>query len=207
MFKKNSVVLFQGDSITDANRNYEDENSWGFGYVNMIASRLSAVYPELNIRYINKGICGHRVIDLKERWKRDCIDLSPDYLSIMIGINDTLRRYDSNLITSAEEFKANYRDILLDVKNNTNAKIIICEPFIIPVSEEKKMWREDLEPKINAVRELAIEFADVFIPLDGIFAAACCKREPTFWSLDGIHPIQNGSALITEEWINAVKSL
>ncbi|NLN82642.1 MAG: SGNH/GDSL hydrolase family protein [Clostridiales bacterium] len=207
MIKKNSLILFQGDSITDADRNREDNNSLGYGFVNMIASRWEALFPELNTRFINRGISGDRAINLKNRWQEECIDFAPDYVSILIGINESCIRYSYNEITTVDDFRANYRDILVQTREKTGAKIIICEPFLIPVSDEKKVWREDLNPKIDVVRELAREFADVYIPYDGLFAAACCKREPSFWSFDGVHTNQVGNAFLAEHWINSVMSI
>ncbi|GJM75688.1 hypothetical protein HMSSN036_79040 [Paenibacillus macerans] len=94
IFKENDVVLFQGDSITDCGRNYEDSASLGFGYPLMVASRLGYLFPEKNLVFVNRGISGNRAIDLKNRWDRDCLDLKPTWVSILIGINDTWRRYD-----------------------------------------------------------------------------------------------------------------
>ena len=207
MLKKDSLVLFQGDSITDTNRKYEDVSHMGWGYANHVSARFSAIYPELNVRFINRGISGNRSIDLKNRWQKDCIDMQPDYLSILIGINDCWRRYDSNNPTSAEQFKATYHELLTDAKNKTNAKLILCEPFLLPFSEEKLKWREDLDLKITVVRELAAEFNALLIPYDGLLAQANCKKSPAFWTEDGVHPTQAGHALMAEIWINAIQNI
>ena len=208
MIKKNSLVLFQGDSITDCGRNREDDQHLGNGYPNMVAARFHALYSELNVRFVNKGISGNRTIDLVNRWKADCIDLKPHIVSILIGVNDTWRRFDRNTPTSAETYRENYRRILTDVKENLNAKIILLEPFLLPVSEEKKtIWREDLDPKIHMARELAREFDAAFIPLDGIFAAAAVKQPLQFWAADGVHPTPAGHALIAHHWLNVAETL
>ncbi|HHV97251.1 MAG TPA: SGNH/GDSL hydrolase family protein [Clostridiaceae bacterium] len=203
--KNNSIVLFQGDSITDAGRSRTNDNDLGYGYPSMIAAFFSAKYPEKNVKFINRGISGNRVKDLKARWKEDCIDLKPDWVSILIGINDCWRRYDSNDPTSVEDFEKGYRDILTRTVKETNARLILCEPFVLPVPEDRKKWREDLDPKIHVVRQLAREFNAIFIPLDGIFAAASVKKEPAFWAADGVHPTSAGHALIAMEWLKAVE--
>lgn len=203
--KNNSIVLFQGDSITDAGRSRTNDNDLGYGYPSMIAAFFSAKYPEKNVKFINRGINGNRVKDLKARWKEDCIDLKPDWVSILIGINDCWRRYDSNDPTSVEDFEKGYRDILTRTVKETNARLILCEPFVLPVPEDRKKWREDLDPKIHVVRQLAREFNAIFIPLDGIFAAASVKKEPAFWAADGVHPTSAGHALIAMEWLKAVE--
>src|SRR5690349_8764111 len=107
----NATVLFQGDSITDAGRR-ESSDGMGFGYANLAAAWFSALYPEKRVRFINRGISGNRAADLVARWKADCLDLKPDWVSILIGINDTWRRYDSGDATSVEVYEANYRNIL-----------------------------------------------------------------------------------------------
>lgn len=205
--KENSIVLFQGDSITDAGRSRENDSCMGAGYPMMTSAWFNALYAEMNITFYNRGISGNRVKDLKERWQTDCLDLKPDLVSILIGINDCWRRYDSNDPTSVDDFKNTYREILTQVRQNTNAGIILCEPFLLPVYEHQNAWREDLDPKIHAVRELAREFGTMYLPLDGIFAQACAKREPSFWAADGVHPTPAGHALISKVWLEMVNAL
>ncbi|MDI6618866.1 MAG: SGNH/GDSL hydrolase family protein [Clostridiales bacterium] len=202
--EKDSVVLFQGDSVTDAGRKYDVPDDLGPGYPLFTASLFTALYPELRVKFINRAVSGNRVKDLKSRWKKDCLDLNPSIVSILIGINDTWRRYDSNDPTSAEMFEETYRDILNQVRDNTSAKIVMLEPYLLPVRKEEETWREDLDPKIQVVRKLAKEFGAVFIPLDGIFAQASTHVRYETWSLDGVHPTAAGHALIAENWLKTV---
>lgn len=197
-------VLFQGDSITDAGREYENDAVLGHGYAAMVAAFYSAAHPERHIRFINKGISGNRTRDLCVRWENDCISLQPDVLSVLIGINDVWRRYDKDDPTTCDEFKDNYRRILTDAVDAGVAHIILLEPFLLHVNDERKSWREDLDPKINAVRELARDFSAALIPLDGLFAAASAHRNPAFWAADGVHPTQAGHALIAQNWLDKV---
>src|SRR5215217_1440945 len=106
----NAVVLFQGDSITDAGR-LDSADGMGFGYANYAAAWFSALYPEKRVRFLNRGISGNRAVDLERRWQADCLDLKPDWVSILIGINDTWRRYDGNDPTSTEQYITSYRAI------------------------------------------------------------------------------------------------
>ncbi len=207
LIQDNAVVLFQGDSITDAGRGRGDDSNLGSGYANMVAAWFSAMHPERNVRFINRGISGNRVKDLEARWKEDCLDLQPTWLSIMIGINDVWRRYDSGDPTSAEEFEASYRRILTRVKEDTcDPRLIILEPFVLPTPPDRITWREDLDPKIQIARTMAREFGAIYVPLDGIFAAASVHREPAFWAGDGVHPTPSGHALIAQKWLEAVNS-
>jgi acyl-CoA thioesterase I len=200
-----SLVLFQGDSITDAGRSREDLSDLGSGYPALIAAWYSALYPQKRVRFLNRGISGNRAVDLRARWQADCLDLHPEWVSILIGINDTWRRYDSNDPTSAEDYRAHYR-VILEASRNAGSRIIILEPFVLPVPEDRRGWRIDLDPKIQIARDLAREFAAVYIPLDGYFAAAAIKREPAFWLPDGVHPSREGHALISQAWLKEVQA-
>lgn len=202
-FEENMKVLFIGDSITDCGRNREKPEILGNGYANMVASLLNVEMAELNLSFQNFGISGNRVKDLKARWQTDCIDQKTDIVSILIGVNDVWRRYDSDDPTTAESFENDYRKILQDIRDNLNSQIIIIEPFLLPVPEDRIAWREDLDPKITAVRKLAYEFADAYVPMDGIFAAASCRCEHAFWAADGVHPTQAGHMLIAQAWMSS----
>jgi len=201
------VILFQGDSVTDCSRNYHNPNDLGNGYANMVAGLFSALYPQHRVQFYNRGISGNRVVDLQSRWQKDCLDLKPNWVSILIGINDVWRRYDSNDPTSVEQFKAGYRDLLRQTTDQLGAKLIICEPFVLPVPEDRRAWREDLDPKIQAVRELAAEFEAIYIPLDGLFAQHATQTPPAYWAEDGVHPSVAGNGLIAKAWLQAVQAI
>lgn len=203
---QNPLILFQGDSITDAGRNREDPGSLGTGYALMVAGWCQALFPEINATFLNRGVSGDRVADLKARWPEDCLALKPDLVSIMIGINDCWRRYDSNQPVTLAAFEADYRAILKQTAT-LGARIILCEPFLLPVLEGQEKWREDLDPKIQVVRRLAREFDALLIPYDGIFAQAATLQEPAYWLHDGVHPTAAGHALIAREWLRRVFKL
>lgn len=204
---QDAIVLFQGDSITDAGRDRENHWDLGHGYAMMAASWFSALYPERRVTFLNRGVGGNRVSDLKSRWQRDCIDLGPTWVSIMVGINDTWRRHDSNDAASADQFEADYRDILCEAKERLGAQLILCEPFLLATPAGRTEWREDLEPKLHVVRGQAEEFGAQLVPLDRIFAEACERREPSFWAGDGVHPSLPGHALIAQAWLRTIGAL
>lgn len=199
----NDLVLFQGDSVTDTARD-RVKDTLGTGYALMAAGLFSSRFPEKKVRFINRGCSGNRVKDLEARWDQDCLDLKPNVISILIGINDCWRRYDRNDPTSTEAYKDGYHRILTRVREHSDAKLILLEPFLLPVTPEQWSWREDLDPKIQAVRELSREFGALYVPLDGMFAEACSRREATFWAHDGIHPSPAGHGLIAQAWLKAV---
>ena len=204
LIQSGQTVLFQGDSITDCMRDYRNLDSLGVGYAATAAALFGAAHPELRVKFLNRGVSGNRVQDLVARWTPSCIDLKPNWVSILIGINDCWRRYDSNDPTSVESFENDYRSILHKTVATNDAGLILLEPFVLPHPADRVAWREDLDPKIDAVRRLAREFKAVYIPLDGIFAAASTRVEPSYWAEDGVHPTAAGHALIAKEWLRAV---
>jgi acyl-CoA thioesterase I len=203
------TVLFQGDSITDAGRSRENDRELGVGYPALIAAWFSALYPQRQVRFLNRGISGNRAGDLRSRWQQDCLDLKPTWLSILIGINDTWRRFDGNDPTSVEIYEENFHAILASTRAKMpDTRLVICEPFLLPIPADRIAWRVDLDPKIAAARRLACEFNAIYIPLDGIFAAAsAAKGSPAFWAEDGVHPTPAGHALIAQTWLKAVLAI
>ncbi|RYX86295.1 GDSL family lipase [bacterium] len=209
MLQQGDHIVFYGDSITDCGRNRDalpgTEAGWGQGYAQIIAETLSAQKPELRLQFTNKGISGNRIYDLEERLERDVLSLRPDLVSILIGINDVWREFDSNVPSPLEDFRASYRRILERIVG-AGCELVLLDPFLLHTKPEFENWRPVLDPKIEVVRELAQEFVAIHIPLDDIFAGASLKREADFWAGDGVHPSQPGHALIAQSWQEAVGS-
>ncbi len=205
LLQPNDHVLFYGDSITDAGRNRDASGVAGLGqgYAMLIASQLLAQLPEWNLQFSNKGISGNRIYDLEERLESDVLALNPTLVSILIGINDTWRRYDSNVVSKIDEFKASYHRVLTELRDR-DVRLLILEPFLLPIPEDRIAWREDLDPRITACRELAREFGATYVPLDGMFAAAATRQSLEYWLPDGVHPSLAGHAFIADHWLRAV---
>ena len=195
VFEKSTVILFQGDSITDCGRSRADSNNLGDGYVKLVTKMLTDKYSENNLKFINRGISGDQIRDLVRRWDKDCIDLNPDLLSILIGVNDTL-------ITPEKEFEEEFRMLLKRTTNELNPKIVLCEPFLL--LGDNNSYREDLNSMIEAVCRLAEEFNSTLVPLDKIFHEACSLKTPEYWAPDAVHPSPEGHALIAKSWIKYV---
>lgn len=197
----NSVVLFEGDSITDCGQ-IADPNRLGGGYPLFVSSYITARYPEKNIKFYNRGISGSRAKDLNERFG-ESMALKPDYLSILIGINDTWRAFDRNDYTSPESYEGSFKAALKQAKEtNPNMVIIIMEPFVLPALPDRLNWRDDLDAKIAVARKLALEFGAVYIPLDEIFNEM--HLEPQVLAQDGVHPTAIGHMLIAQKWLEQV---
>lgn len=206
LFKKGQIVLFQGDSITDCGRDREDITSLGGGYPNVVARLYNTLFPDNGVTFINKGISGNRVRDLLDRYDTDFKAVKPDFISILIGINDTWRRYDNNDPTSTEQYEQSFRTLLKKIKKDLpECKLMIIEPYVLYSLPDRKAWREDLDPKIHAARGLAREFADYYLPLDGIFAKAeveqcTCNQIAE----DGVHPTAAGHSIIAAEYLKVL---
>ncbi len=198
-------VLFIGDSITDAGRDRLTGEDLGGGYAMQAAAWFTLGQPRAGIRFSNRGISGNRVRDLHARWAKDCLALAPDLVSVLIGVNDTWRRYDSGELTSTEEYERDYRDILAQTREHTTARLVLIEPFLLPVTDEQHLWREDLDPRIGVTRRLAHEFGALLVPADGLFAqAAAAGGDPRVWCDDGVHPTHAGHALLARAWLSTV---
>ncbi len=202
MLKPFSTVVFQGDSVTDCSRSRTDPALLGDGYPSIISQRLAADYPQLGLKLINTGVSGNRAVDLVNRWKEDCIDLQPDVLSILIGVNDTWRRYDSNEPTSDSDYETRLRLIITDAKINTPADILLFVPFVIDVNDGVARMREDLSGKQEVVRKLAAEYSLKCFDLDAMFKKECETCEPTCFTADGVHPNRRGHELIADAWFD-----
>jgi lysophospholipase L1-like esterase len=144
------------------------------------------------------------VEDLAARWSRDAVALRPSIVSLLAGVNDTWRRFDSGDPTSTQEFETAYRRILETTRRETVATLVLCEPFVLPCGLVTREWRHDLDPKIAIVRSFAREFDAVLVPLDEIFSAATAATSPEYWAEDGVHPTSAGHALIAQAWLKHV---
>ena len=205
---KKIKILFQGDSITDAGRDKRNFHHMGAGYPKYAAELIAKEHPDTAFEFINLGISGNRTSQLFDRFYRDGIEFQPDVISILIGINDIWHRYMGERITTTDaQFATNYRAILERIKKETSAKIVMLQPFLLDAPDKEHM-RRDLETVIPIVNELAEEFADVYIRLDELFAEALkTQPAPKYYSGDGVHPNDNGSAFIGEHYARAIAKL
>lgn len=195
-------ILFQGDSITDADRRMT-EDGLGNGYPHYVAEMLTEKYKNIDFEFVNYGTSGNRCEHLLARWKTDAVDVDPDIISILIGVNDCWFYEDKEAIMPDEYFEYCYRSILDDIKNKTHAKIIILEPFLIDAPGVPGI-RADVSMKTQIVRRLAREYAVAYIPCDGIFAEASMHAEPTHWSEDGVHPTPAGAKLLAKHYVETI---
>ena len=200
-------ILFQGDSITDANRNRANIHDLGQGYAKYAAPLIAAAKPDTEFEFIDLGISGNRSDDILARTQTDIIDIDPDVISILIGINDVWHRHSHGREMTDEQFEANYRAMLERIRKETHAKILILCPFLLN-SDDKEDWRGEVESIAAIVRRLADEYADAYLPLDEKFAAALpTAPTPMHYSDDGVHPNAAGAQCIGGLYCEAILPL
>ena len=197
-----SPILFIGDSVTDCNRKSYDpaDRSLGDGYVRNIQAS-GRIADEV----INRGISGNRIGDLENRWQQDVLDLKPQVLSILIGVNDTWRRFDDNNPTSAESFTSRYRNLPQRTRNAFDFDLYLCQPFILPVREEMQEWLGDLNEKIEGIKSLAQEFNAIYVPFGDKFNTEAETLGMATLAEDGIHPTDLGHEIMAQFWLQHYK--
>jgi len=209
-FKKGSRLLFQGDSITDMKwgRNQKDRNHYlGHSYVYLIASRLGVDMPEAQLDIYNRGMSGHKVADLRGRWQKDAIDMKPDLLSILIGVNDVGRNLEG---VDVKKWEADYRFILDDSrKANPELRLVLLDPFVVASgrlsnTDAYKKWRDQVERLMIVVGQFAKDYKAIHVRTQDLFDAAAKAVSPEHWIWDGVHPLPQGHELIARNWIESV---
>ena len=201
-------ILFQGDSVTDAGRDRSQSADMGEGYPRYASAMIQDSYPDTEFEFVNLGISGNRTEHLMARLESDFIEVQPDIVSIMIGINDVWHHYEHDLVeTTDEQFEANYRLILDNIKSRTNARILLIQPFLLDsVVPSRGILCEELARKQEIIRKLVDEYADAYLPLDEVLHTEA-DEEPAYYSADGVHPTPDGACCIGEAYLRAVAPL
>jgi lysophospholipase L1-like esterase len=209
-----AVILFQGDSITDAGRDRKEESpntagALGHGYALLASSEMLAEFPGRSITCYNRGIGGDKVFQLADRWKRDCIDLQPDILSILVGVNDFWHTLDFNYRGDAGTYEKDYRALLKRTREALpEATLIIGEPFALEGGTAiTNAWYPDFPKYREACRRIADDFDAAFIPYQSIFDRASTQVPAAYWSGDGVHPTLAGNQLMANAWLETLKRL
>jgi lysophospholipase L1-like esterase len=204
------TFLFQGDSITDGNRgrNEDPNHIMGHGYAFSIASRLGADFPTRNLKFINKGVSGNTINNLWERWKVDALDLNPNVVSILIGVNDATKELETKDPSVRTDFEKTYRELLtLTREKLPDVLFVLGEPFILPVGkvmENELLWYDTIGARQEVIKRLSLEFNAVFVGYQQIFSDACRNAAASYWIWDGIHPTVPGHELMARTWIKKV---
>lgn len=203
-------ILFQGDSITDTGRARDNDVALGVGYAHLIKASLG--YTEQGKHeYFNRGISGNRIVDLYARIKIDIINLKPDVMSILIGVNDVWHEVDLKNGVDADKFFKIYCMLIEEVKTALpDIKIMILEPFVLKTGPVEPVWdyfRSETEKRAEMAKKVAEKYGLVFIPLQEKLDRLAEKTGASYWLSDGVHPTEAGHEFIKNEWLNAFKAL
>jgi len=206
------TFLFQGDSITDANRDDENQDNFGLGcgYAFLLASDVEK-NNKGKIKFLNRGKSGDRITDVYARIKEDIINLKPDYMSILIGVNDVSHELTMSCGVSPKKFRMIYKLLIEEIKEALpDIEIIILEPFVLKGSATEKLW-DDFNCEVRKLAEISKEIADEFsfkfVPLQAKFDKLSDDGDTRYWSVDGIHPTSAGHQLIKEELQKALEMI
>ena len=209
MFPENARVVFQGDSITDGERNRNDcpHLLLGQGYQFLIAARFSALYPERKVTFINRAVSGNNVKTMAARWQTDTLDMKPDLLSVLIGINDSgIGGGDERKVPLAQ-YEQVYDKLLADVRAaNPNIRLVLGEPFYLPVMARKQgdERERDIRQRQAIVAKLAAKYRAALVKYQKVFDDACKRAPAEYWAADGVHPKYSGHQLMADEWVKTV---
>lgn len=210
------TILFQGDSITDCDRDRDDFENLGRGYPHLVEAHLGFEQPG-EFFFINKGVGGDRVPDIYARIVSDIITLQPDYISILIGVNDVWRSIDSCCGTGIKRFEKVYDILLEELKEELpKAKIMILEPFILKgfatddceeFPDRYSIFRNGVEETAKVAKKVAEKHGVLFVELQKVFDEAAKLAPAPYWLSDGVHPTAKGHELIKRQWLNAFGTL
>jgi lysophospholipase L1-like esterase len=212
---RGDVILFQGDSITDAGRSRDaakaaepnNQAGLGNGYAWLAAVELLVGRPDDGLKILNRGISGHKVFQLADRWQGDCLDLKPGLLSILIGVNDFWHTLDPKLgyKGTVEIYERDYQALLERTKQALpKVKLVICEPFVLRCGAVNDRWFPEFDRYRAAAQRVAKSQHATLVPFQTMFDEAVKYAPPEHWAADGVHPSPAGASLMAYFWLRAV---
>ena len=209
-------ILFQGDSITDCGRAREHDAYIGSGYALLVKSQLGFENPG-QYDFYNRGISGNRIVDLYARIKADIINLNPDYISILIGVNDVWHEFGEHNGVDADKYEKIYCMLIEEIREALpNVKIMILEPFCLKgaatknTQDETDKWNifnAQVKKRAERAKKVAEKYNLTFVEIQNVLDKAAEMIEDTYWLEDGVHPTAMGHELIKREWIRAFEKM
>jgi lysophospholipase L1-like esterase len=211
--EKDDIILFQGDSITDAGRNrtttdYNTSAALGPGYAIMATGQLLLQNPDKNLKFYNKGVSGNKVYQMADRWDTDTLALKPNILSIHSGVNDFWHTLTNGYKGTIDTYITDYKKLLDRTKAALpNVKLIICEPYAVKgVKAVDDKWYPTFDLFRKAAKDMADQYNAPFVPYQAVYDKAVQLAPPAYWTADGVHPSVAGAALMAHTWLEAVKA-
>ena len=206
-----SVVLFQGDSITDAGRDRQVSEpnlarGLGSGYPLLITAAALAAHPDRALRFYNRGVSGDKVPDLASRWATDTLALQPDVLSILVGVNDFWHKLSKGYSGTVQQYEDQYVALLDETRRALpRVRLLVLEPFVLRCGAVDERWFPEFDERRSAARRVAQHAGASFVPLQAAFDELAKKGAPQYWAADGVHPTPAGHAVIAEQWRRAAQ--
>ena len=207
--KRGTVVLFQGDSITDSGRNRSatepnTAGGLGSGYPLLVTSAVLAERATRELQFYNRGISGNKVPDLQQRWTADTLDLKPDVLSILIGVNDFWHTLTHGYTGTVQDYEQQFTALLDETRRALpQVRLIVFEPFVLRTGAVDARWFPEFDQRRAAAARVAAHAGAKFVPLQAIFDNETRAAPPAYWAADGVHPTPAGHAVIAEQWRHA----
>jgi lysophospholipase L1-like esterase len=206
-----TVILFQGDSVTDCGRNraVADPNlagPLGTGYPLLVASAELAAHPASGLKFYNRGVSGNKVPDLEKRWAADTIALQPDVLSILIGVNDYWHTKTHGYTGTVADYETGFAALLQATRQALpSVRLVVIEPFVLRCGAVDASWFPEFDERRAAVARVARQVHATFVPMQARFTELAARSTPQYWAADGVHPTAAGHGVIAERWRRAVK--
>lgn len=210
LIEKGSKLVMIGDSITDNGRAKPvGEGLFGAignSYVGLVSALLGTTYPDRNIRVVNMGTSGDTVRELKARWKTDVFDLKPDWLSIMIGVNDVWRQFDLPLQTEIHVYLDEYRETLEELVKSTLPSVkglVLMTPYYMEPNKNDAM-RHTMDEYGAVVKEIAEKYDTTLVDTQAAFDELFKYCHPNAIAWDRVHPNNTGHMLLARTFLKAV---
>lgn len=210
LLKSGSTILFQGDSITDVHRDRSiaeanHAKAMGAGYPFLVAAQTLINRPDDELKFFNRGVSGNKVHQLAARWQQDCLDLKPDVVSILIGVNDIWHWLNGKYDGTIETYRTDYHALAERTKQALpGVKLVICEPFVLKTGAVGDKWFPKFNEFRAAAKAVADKHADVWVPFQSAMNAAEKFAPAPIWAGDGVHPSKEGAAMLANTWLRAV---
>jgi lysophospholipase L1-like esterase len=210
IFDRGDKIVFIGDSISDYERARPVGeglfNAWGRSYVADVGSLLACMYPEEHLRVVNMGVSGNQARDLEARWQTDVLDLKPDWVSVLIGINDVWRQFDLPEIkeqhVSPEDYEACLRRLITLTRPHVKGMIFMT-PYIMEPNKSDPM-RARMDQYTEIVKKLSAENGFRCVDLQAGWDRLFQHMHPMNIAWDRIHPNQIGCMYIAKQFLSAV---
>jgi acyl-CoA thioesterase-1 len=204
--KAEDTIVFIGDSITAAERHRQAYAPLGFGYVHFAGNFLLARYPQLGLKIVNKGVSGDTLLDMRQRWERDCLAWRPNVVSVLVGINDvwqlTMEPDRAATAANPHEYEVTFGQLLAQTRQRCGCRLVLMEPFMFCHDPENEVFRA-LTPYVEAVRRLADRYDATAVFLQREIDRLLATVPPEKWSADAVHPHLWAHAWIAQRWLEA----